>query len=153
MRRSKQSRRRLLAEINVVPYIDVMLVLLVIFMITTPLLSQGVHVNLPKARAKAITMKKQLPIVVTVDKQGRYYVNVSPTPAVPVTSQQLVNLIAAEEAVNKQAGHHVPVYVKGDTAVNYGSVVDAMVLLQKAGVSQVGLLTKSPQTIKVKHAI
>lgn len=144
MRRSnRRSRRRVLSEINVVPYIDVMLVLLVIFMITTPLLTQGVHVNLPKAKAQAITVKQHIPIVVTVDKMGRYYVNVSPTPSVPVTAEHLVNLVAAEEILAKQSNEQRPVYVKGDQAAVYGDVVRAMALLQKAGVAHVGLLTQS----------
>lgn len=144
MRNSRRSaRRRVLSEINVVPYIDVMLVLLVIFMITTPLLTQGVHVNLPKAQAQSIAVKKHIPIVVTVDKMGRYYVNVSPTPSVPVTANQLVNLIAAEEILAKQDNEARPVYVKGDQAAVYGDVVQAMALLQRAGVAHVGLLTQS----------
>ncbi len=152
MRRSRRGmHRRMLSEINVVPYIDVMLVLLVIFMITTPLLTQGVHVNLPKAQAQAITIKKQIPIVVTVDKMGHYYVNISPTPSVPVTASQLVNLVAAEEILAKQEQRTRPVYVKGDTLSVYGDVVQAMALLQKAGVQHVGLLTKSVQQAGTSH--
>ena len=137
------SRQRVLSQINVVPYIDVMLVLLVIFMITAPLLTQGVHVNLPQAKSKVIPMKQHIPIIVTVDREGRYYVNVSPTPTIPVTAQQLVNLIAAEEVVAKQENRKSPVYVKGDAQASYGHVVQAMALLQQAGVGQIGLLTRS----------
>ena len=139
--------RRALSEINVVPYIDVMLVLLVIFMITAPLLTQGVNVKLPQAKAKAIATRKQVSMIVTVDKEGRYYVNVSPTPSVPLTSEQLVTLVAAEEQVAKESNKTRPVYVKGDTQATYGEVVKVMSFLQKAGVSGVGLLTQNPKQV------
>ncbi|OGT30332.1 MAG: protein TolR [Gammaproteobacteria bacterium RIFCSPHIGHO2_12_FULL_35_23] len=142
--RRRSQRRHLLSEINIVPYIDVMLVLLIIFMITAPLLSQGVHVNLPKANANTISVKNTIPIIITVDKAGNYYVNVSPTPNIPVTAQQLINLVAAEEVVAEQENNKRPVYVKGDTDASYGEVVQAMALLQTAGVKTVGLLTKNP---------
>jgi len=143
MNRNRRQRRQYMASINVVPYIDVMLVLLVIFMITAPLMTQGVNVNLPQARANVIPLKQRIPIVVSVDTAGNYYVNVSPTPSIPVSAQQLVNLVAAELVVDQQQGSQRPVFVKGDTDVSYGKVVHAMVLLQKAGATSVGLLTKS----------
>ena len=89
-------RRQPMAEINVVPYIDVMLVLLVIFMVTTPLLSQGVKVELPKTPAKALTTKQKQPLIVTVDEKGLYYLNVSNKPKQPVNRVVLVNKVAAE---------------------------------------------------------
>lgn len=144
MRKMRRPGRRIMSSINVVPYIDVMLVLLVIFMITAPLMTQGVHVSLPNAQAKAISIKKQIPVVVSVDQQGRYYVNLSPTPAVPVNSQQLVNLIAAEMMLAKERHQRQAVFIKGDKNVDYGQVVQAMVLMQKAGASHIGLLTKTP---------
>jgi biopolymer transport protein TolR len=153
MRNLRRPGRRIISTINVVPYIDVMLVLLVIFMITTPLMTQGVHVNLPKANARVIpVVKNDVPIVVSVNQQGRYFVNVSPTPTVPVTASQLVNLIAAEMAVAKQNNQSQAVFIKGDAHVGYGEVVRAMVLMQQAGAGQIGLLTKSlPKTTEQQN--
>src|SRR3990167_2622214 len=93
--KSHRQRKGPLAEINVVPYIDVMLVLLVIFMITTPLLTQGVNVELPKAAAKALAPKQQEPVIITVDHRGDYYLNVSEEPSQPISPNRLVNRVAA----------------------------------------------------------
>lgn len=144
MKRLRRPRRQM-ASINVVPYIDVMLVLLVIFMITTPLLTQGVEVTLPQATSKALNLDQTIPIIVTVDRSGLYYVNVSPTPTVPVTDQELLNLATAELLLDQQENHPRPVFVKGDQEANYGQVVRAMVILQKAGAPSVGMLTKNDQ--------
>lgn len=150
MRSMKRNRRqrRLMSQINVVPYIDVMLVLLVIFMITAPLMTQGVNVNLPNARAKVIPLNKRVPIVVSVDRVGHFYVNVSPTPKTPVTAQQLVNLVAAELQVDQAQNTARPVFVKGDKDVDYGKVVTAMALLQQAGAKTVGLMTRTPDDVQ-----
>jgi len=141
----RNKRNRSISEINVVPYIDVMLVLLVIFMITAPLLSQGVHVDLPKAQANALTIKQKRPIIVVVDKRGKYYLNSDENNSVSLLPQQLMSRVAAELAVAKQDGKSITVLVKGDQAVSYAEVVKAMVLLQHAGVKQVGLMTVDPQ--------
>ena len=138
----RASRRKPMSEINVVPYIDVMLVLLVIFMITAPLLTQGVNVNLPRAKARALTQQDKTPIVVSVDGQGHYFLNVSSHPTKPINSQQLMTQIAARLQLAKQQHIKMPVYVKGDKAVDYGHVVHAMVLLQQAGANDVGLITQ-----------
>lgn len=137
----KPIRKRPMSEINVVPYIDVMLVLLVIFMVTTPLLSQGVKVDLPQANAQAIPPKEQEPLIVSVDAQGNFYLNISATPAQPIDATSLVNQVAAQL---KNANQR-PVFVKGDKNVNYGKVMQAMVLLQQAGAPSVGLITEQPQ--------
>jgi biopolymer transport protein TolR len=134
-----QSKRRM-AEINIVPYVDVMLVLLVIFMITTPLLTQGVNVDLPQATAKALPPKPQLPLVVTVAKDGRYYLNVATDPKAPISVDALTVRIAAELHRDPKR----PVLVRGDREVNYGKVVTAMVVLQEAGAPNVGLVTEEP---------
>ncbi len=126
-----------MAEINVVPYIDVMLVLLVIFMITAPLLTEGVKVELPKADANPIQEDAQRPIVFTVDRQGRYYVTYDDDKSVPLDEQELLLKAAALIRHNPRA----PVLVKGDKAVAYARVVELMVLLQQAGAGSVGLLT------------
>ena len=144
----RRNKRRLMSEINVVPYIDVMLVLLIIFMITTPLLTQGVKVNLPNAKATAIT-DQQLPAIVTVDRMGQYFVNLSPTPNIPVTAEQMVNLVAADLLSAQQKNQTLPVYVKGDKDADYGKVMNVMALLQQAGVGTVGLLTQG--TDEVSH--
>lgn len=140
-RRSKRNRH-IMAEINVVPYIDVMLVLLVIFMITAPLLTQGVNIKLPRAAAQPINSKNQTPIIISVDKFGRYYLNIANQPDKPMAPQALATRIAAELQLDQQQGSPRPVLVKGDQDVNYGKVVQAMVLLQRAGAKHVGLITQ-----------
>jgi len=142
---TNSSRRRPMAEINVVPYIDVMLVLLVIFMITTPLLSQGVKVNLPKAHATALTAQQREPIIVSVNRQGQYFLNIADQPAQPIDTQALATRVAAELQLAKQAGQKRLVLVKGDRNVDYGHVMQAMVLLQHAGAAEVGLITQPPK--------
>ena len=140
--RARRVKKRPRAEINVVPYIDVMLVLLIIFMVTAPLLSQGVNVNLPQAQAKSLSADSKTPIVVSVNSQGQYFLNLSTTPMVPVNPQDLMSQVSAYLMLAKQHNETRPVYVKGDRDVNYGSVVQAMVLLQKAGADNVGLITE-----------
>lgn len=140
--RKRRFTRRIVAEINMVPYIDVMLVLLVIFMIATPLMTEGVKVNLPNAQTKALK-SDQLPVIVTVDRLGQYFISSSPTPQVPVTADQLVNLVAAEILVAQEKQQTLPVYVKADRDTGYGSVMTAMSLLQQAGVGTIGLLSRS----------
>ncbi len=142
MQLRSRSKRRAMAEINVVPYIDVMLVLLVIFMIAAPLLSQGVNVALPQATAKALPPKPEPPIIVSVDQNGQFYLNVSDSPKQPISEQALMVQVAAQLAVAKQKNQTRDVYVKGDRSVDYGKVVEVMVMLQKAGVDNVGLLTQ-----------
>lgn len=135
----KRDRRRPLAEINVVPYIDVMLVLLVIFMITAPLLSQGVNVDLPKVAAKTLAKDKE-PIIVSVDEQGRYFLNIASNPQAPLDAAELASRVTQE--LNNQDNAKRPVMVKGDRRVDYGKVVQVMVLLQQAGADSVGLITE-----------
>ncbi len=141
VRKPMSKRRESLAEINVVPYIDVMLVLLVIFMITAPLLSQGVDVKLPQASAKALPPSKALPLVVSVDQLGRYYFNQAPQPKKAIPEKELLYRIAALLQIAKEQHQVKPVYVKADKAVAYSKVVTLMALLQKAGVADVGLIT------------
>ena len=143
MLRSKAKRERPISDINVVPYIDVMLVLLVIFMITAPMLSQGVTVDLPKTASETLQPTDREPIIVSVNQQGTYFLNVSSTPADPIESQALVVRVAAELELAKQSGQKLNVLVKGDQGVAYGKVVQAMALLKQAGAEQVGLLTDS----------
>lgn len=137
---TRRTRRRPVSDINVVPYIDVMLVLLVIFMVTAPLLAQGVHVELPNAPAKALSPDTKDPLIVSVDQAGQYFFNASEKPDEPVAAGDLVILVAAQLKLNKDR----PILVKGDRNVSYGSVVSAMALLQQAGVPHVGLVTEQP---------
>jgi len=134
-------KKRPMSEINVVPYIDVMLVLLVIFMITAPLLTQGVKVNLPQASAKPMQSQKLKPIVITVDVKGLFYVDVGENPKKSIDAATLVARIQAVRRIKKGT----PVMVRGDEGVPYGRVMDAMVLAQKAGVPSVGLITRNPE--------
>lgn len=144
---AKRSKRHLpVAEINVVPYIDVMLVLLVIFMITTPLLTQGIQVQLPKAQAKAIEAQDKKPIIVTVDQAGKYYLSQDGKDSAALTTDTLLAELTRTLATNRQSGQALPpVYVKGDEQVGYGKVVTAMALIQSVGIDQVGLITETPE--------
>ena len=135
---SKRFQKKRMSEINVVPYIDVMLVLLVIFMITAPLLTEGYRVQLPEARAKAIATSKQPPIVVSVDASGRVYVNLGDTPTQPVTSEVLIARVVAR----RKQYPKLPILIKGDVAADYGKVINAMSMLNDAGVDNFSLVTK-----------
>lgn len=141
----KKRTNRLVAEINVVPYIDVMLVLLVIFMITAPLLTQGVDINMAQAKSKVLDSHDQVPLIISVDKQGSLYLNDSATPTIPMSPQQLAVRVAAELQLAQQQGKQRQVLVKGDKDANYGNVVSAMAILQQAGVSNIGLMTQQPE--------
>jgi biopolymer transport protein TolR len=113
-------------------------------MITAPLLTQGVHVSLPQASAKALPPKKDMPIIVSVDQQGRFYLNTSKTPDLPVTPQDLMSDVSAALQTAQTDHKEQDVFVKGDRDANYGQVMQAMVMLQKAGAADVGLVTRSP---------
>ena len=129
-----------MGEINVVPYIDVMLVLLIIFMVTAPLLTQGVQVELPDADAKPIDpelLRDREPLVLSVDRDGRYFLNIGGDEDSPVGEAEIARRASAVLA--RDAG--TPVLVKADERVPYGSVVRGMVLLQQAGAKKIGFLT------------
>ncbi|MCP8464228.1 protein TolR [Pseudomonas sp. ZM23] len=148
-------KRKPVAEMNVVPYIDVMLVLLVIFMVTAPMLNQGVKVDLPKVSSEALPQdndSRVLTISIKADKT--YYWNmgseVDPDQGkgsqTAVSLDQLVNAASGIMAENSRQGKKVQVFVRGDKAVDYGSVMAVMGGLQKAGVGNVGLITEAPGT-------
>lgn len=130
-----------MSEINVVPYIDVMLVLLIIFMITAPLLSQGVNVDLPRVPSEPIPPTNKDPVVISIDNAGNYYINYGEDQDQPVAAQVLANRIGALLRYQPE----IPVFVKGDADVPYGRVVGIMALLQSAGVNGVGLVTEPPE--------
>ena len=134
-------RKRPMSEINVVPYIDVMLVLLIIFMITAPLLSQGVKVDLPQAPSVPLPPNEKEPVIVNVDKNGNFFINYGENQDAPVAPSILVNRVAA--LLKYQPG--IPVLVGGDTNVPYGQIIQLMTLLQKAGVPSVGMITDPPE--------
>jgi biopolymer transport protein TolR len=132
--------RRLMGEINVVPYIDVMLVLLIIFMVTAPLLTQGIEVELPKAAAEPLDpelTQDDLPLVLSVDRQGNLYLNAGDDEDSPVDARTVI----ARTAAVLRRRPETPVLVKADQAVAYGRVVNAMVLLQQGGAEKVGFIT------------
>ncbi len=134
----QRARKRPMSEINVVPYIDVMLVLLVIFMITAPLLNQGIEVDLPQADAEPVDATQQDPLVLTVDAEGRYFLNIGGDPEQEIDAETLVLRVAAVLRQRPRAA----VLVRGDASVDYGLVVMAMSLLQQAGAARVGLITE-----------
>src|SRR3990167_2720930 len=148
MLNKKSSRTNPIADINVVPYIDVMLVLLVIFMITAPMLTQGVTVDLPKTASDSIKASGREPIIVSVDRAGMYYLNIHSNPNESMEPHALSVRVAAELALARESGEKLHVLVKGDQGVAYGKVVEAMALLKEAGASQVGLLTDSNNVLK-----
>ncbi|MEE8388070.1 MAG: protein TolR [Acidiferrobacterales bacterium] len=131
----RRHRRKPMSEINVVPYIDVMLVLLVIFMITTPLLSQGIKVDLPEAEARPVDIREVETLVVTVDRNGKFYLE-----------DKVIERAALQKKVRAILARtpQTPVLIRGDRQVAYGIVVSAMVLLQQSGAKSVGLITEPP---------
>lgn len=136
-----RNRRQLLSEINVVPYIDVMLVLLVIFMVTAPLITSGVKVSLPQEKAGAIASPSTDSVVITVDQVGDYYIDVGKDKHVPVTEQMLFERVRVVLGYKRAT----PILVRADNRVDYGRVVRAMVIAQAAGAPEVGLITVPPE--------
>jgi biopolymer transport protein TolR len=146
MQNLRRRKRKLKAEINVVPYIDVMLVLLIIFMVTAPLLNLGVDIQLPQSAAKSLQNDKQ-PILVSVDKDGNLFLTLGSEKREPIEADALVQKVAAFVRQNPQ----VPVLIGGDERVDYGRVYQAMVLLQQAGVPKVGLMSQPTQEPRGGH--
>lgn len=138
----ERKRRRKVADINVVPYIDVMLVLLIIFMVTAPLITQGVKVDLPQATAEPLSADSKPPIIASVDADGNYYVALAGDD--DKTKRELEE-VATIVAAQLQLAPDTPVMVKGDRLVPYQTVIDLMSTLQRAGVPSVGLMTDNPK--------
>ena len=139
-------KRKLMGEINVVPYIDVMLVLLVIFMVTAPLLTQGVKVELPKAGAEPISdVSDHPPLILSVDVEGYLYLNVGDDEDLPKSGK----LISAEVGKVLRNSPDTSVLVKADRSVPYGNVVGAMVVLQQGGAESIGFVTEPLDTYPV----
>ena len=135
---TKFKRRKPMAEINVVPYIDVTLVLLIIFMITTPLLETGVEVNLPQAHTEETDTNDLPPVIISINQQGKYFININAGKDKSVSLKSLVNQVSVLLKKEPQT----QVFIRGDDAVNYGRVVKVMALLTTAGVTNVGLMTQ-----------
>jgi biopolymer transport protein TolR len=132
-----RSKRRLMGEINVVPYIDVMLVLLIIFMVTAPLLTQGIEVDLPKADAEPLDVEQENePLVLSVDRDGNLYLNIGESEE-PIEAKTA----AARTAAVLRRAPNTPVLVRADEAVPHGVVVRAMALLQGSGAKKIGIMT------------
>lgn len=132
--------RRAVAEINVVPYIDVMLVLLVIFMATAPLLMQGVEVDLPKANSTPVSDSDAEPLIVSIDAQAKLYLNLGASDDQALSIETVRKRVATVLKRNPDKA----VMVWGDAAVPYGEVVSLMSELQAAGAPSVGLVTEAP---------
>jgi biopolymer transport protein TolR len=142
----RRGRRKPMADINVTPMVDVMLVLLVVFMITAPMLATGVAVNLPKTRAEQLPTEKERPLVVTIDKNGNYFVGMEDT---PVELAQLAPQLKAiaESKLDKR------VYVRADEEVSYGTVMTVLTLLQRAGFTNVGLPVDAKKAAELERAL
>lgn len=137
--RSRRKTRRQVAEINVVPYIDVMLVLLVIFMITAPLLQTGVEIDLPDAAATPIADSGEAtePLILSVNSDGEWFLNVGEDPEAPLAREEILRLASAVLRLNPSRR----VLVAGDKSIDYGQIMQAMVTLQLAGAPEIGLMS------------
>ncbi|ABZ76255.1 Biopolymer transport TolR [Shewanella halifaxensis HAW-EB4] len=138
----QRKRRRPVAEINVVPYIDVMLVLLIIFMVTAPIVTQGVKVDLPQGQAESLPADSKPPVVASIDAMGEYYLDVGSS-----STKEVLELedVAVRVGAIIQLEPERPVVVKADRSIPYEKVIQLMVTLQGAGVPSVGLMTDSPE--------
>ena len=136
----RRKRRKLMSQINVVPYIDVMLVLLIIFMVTAPLLNLGVDIHLPQSTAKAVQTDKE-PIVISVDQNGKLYLTLGAAQKESIDADALVKKVSAFVRQNPQ----VPVLIAGDLRASYGQVYEILPALQAAGVAKVGLMSQPIQ--------
>jgi biopolymer transport protein TolR len=133
---SRGSDRQVMSQINVTPFVDVMLVLLVIFMITAPMMQQGLQVNLPKTEAKAMNVKDE-PIIVTVDRNGHAFLDKGEVPQGQL-KERLAALFAAKSKKE--------VFLKADRDVPYGDVIRTMAEIKSAGVERLGMLTEPAGT-------
>ncbi|NQZ33657.1 MAG: protein TolR [Oceanospirillaceae bacterium] len=138
MIRRHRKKHALNAEINVVPYIDVMLVLLIIFMVTAPMLTQGVKLDLPQASADPVDTSDTEPMIVSVDIEGRYYINVGGSDLEPITADEVEMRIQKVLRSNPRK----LILVRGDKLVTYQQIISLMTLIQGAGAPSVGLVTE-----------
>ncbi len=135
----KRGQRKPMSEINMVPFIDIMMVMLVAFMVSSPMFTQGIQVELPKTDSKPVTMPQgEEPLIISIKADGSYYLNLDSTGEKPLPLADIADKVGKI----KQAKPATMVLIQGDKAANYGIVVEAMGALQKAGVDDVGLITQ-----------
>jgi biopolymer transport protein TolR len=143
MRQAKN--RRLMGQMNVVPYIDVMLVLLIIFMITAPLMQQGIKVELPEANAAVLDpedLQENESLILSIDADGNFYINVGvDDPEQPVSADTVLETVAAIVRRNPRT----PTMINADRSISHGTFVQGLVLLQQAGATQIGIMTEPPE--------
>lgn len=150
---ARSSSRKVNATMNVVPYIDVMLVLLVIFMVTAPMLTTGVDVDLPKAITKSLSANTQMPVIVSLKSDGTLYVSYADKTDQKVSERELTEILLnlQKKPENQEAGKsNVNVMINADQNNQYGAIMRLMANLQQAGIQKVGLLTAPPKTAKGK---
>ena len=138
------TKRKPMSEINVVPYIDVMLVLLVIFMATAPLLTQGVIVDLPEAASEPVPQDQQDPLDISLNSDGAIFLNIGLDQQGQKGSRVTIFSLSEQAGKILRERSDLPVYVRADQKLQYGSVVEIMTVLQKAGAKSVGLITEPP---------
>ena len=132
------SRRNLVSDINVVPYIDVMLVLLVIFMISAPLMVQGIEINLPEASSEALPVKNNEPLIVSITRDGSIFLETESTKNKSISIDEMGNLVAT--IFENRPG--LQVVIRGDSEVKYDRVMKVMAQLQASGASDIGLISQ-----------
>lgn len=141
MKTHQHIRKRPIAEINVVPYVDVMLVLLIIFMVAAPMLQHGVEVDLPEAAAVAVSHEDALPLVINVDKEGNLYSQIGDHPKKPVSLERL----KAQMVVLQRNNPRLLIYFGGDRDARYGDVIKFFTILKQVGKDRLFLMTQSPE--------
>lgn len=141
--RTPHPRRRPIAEMNLIPYIDVMLVLLVIFMVATPLIMQGIQVTLPEAASPTLQPKDNKPLIVSVNATGQYYINLSPHPREPIAANQLASVLRPLIAKRQQAHEEETIYIQGDKTLPYGQVMALITHIEQAGGHHIALMTEN----------
>ncbi|CAM3987413.1 protein TolR [Psychrobacter arenosus] len=139
----RRERKALNAEMNVVPYIDVMLVLLVIFMITTPMLTTGVDVDLPKEQTNTISSTSQLPVIVSLKDNGEIFISYENNIDQPISQPELIDTLASLQSQDS-GSEGLQVMINADQNNQYGAIMELMANLQQAGIKKVGLLTGKP---------
>jgi biopolymer transport protein TolR len=139
LRHSRHYQNKIINEINVVPYVDISLVLLLIFMISAPLIQQGVDIDLPKAKAKKIESIEEEPMIISVNQKAELFFNYSDSPKKPIAP----SLLLARVLALKKVSPSLPVLVRGDRSASYGNIVRVMALLQQSGVGKIGLMTEN----------
>ena len=143
----KRARPDTNADINIVPYIDVMLVLLVIFMMTTPIIEQGIEVDLPEAPATMVEYEDKQPTVITIDKDGNYYINSMMDPGIedPGNTEVVsLNVVVNQVLARREIWPDMQVFVRGDVEADFGKVLGVIAELEYKGIEKLGFMTENP---------